>query len=200
MSRQAATMERRMTRNDAALDFLSRRRSTPPKAIAGPAPDRAALDRILRLAVRSPDHGMLVPWRFVVLQAPALRRQGGALEAIGARQGLDPAQIAKGAAIYATSPLAVAVIASPKPGKIPDAEQHLSAGAACLSLLNAALASGWAAGWVTGWPAHDRGFVPALLNLAEAETIAGMIHIGTGATPPDRPRPDPAQITTWIEQ
>ena len=95
----------------------------------------------------------------------------------------------------------VAVVASPKPSEsIPKVEQTLSAGAACLSLLNAALASGWGACWLTGWAAHDRAFVTEGLGLGAEEFIAGMIHIGTERrTPPERPRPDMAAITTWVE-
>src|SRR5690606_31779318 len=112
-------MESRLSRNEAVLDFLARRRSVPPKLIAAPAPDRAALRDLLALAARSPDHGMLVPWRFVVLEEPALRRLAETSAATGAAEGLDPAQIAKGRAVYDSSPLAVAVISSPRPGNIP---------------------------------------------------------------------------------
>jgi nitroreductase len=95
----------------------------------------------------------------------------------------------------------VAVVASPKPSeKIPAIEQTLSAGAATLSLLNAALASGWGAAWLTGWPAYDRDLIESELGLAPQEWVAGFVYIGSCATPPsDRPRPDTAALTTWIE-
>jgi nitroreductase len=182
------------------LAFLARRRSVPPRLLTGPAPDRAALMQILNLAARVPDHGILVPFRFLVLAAPALRRIGDAIARIGTAEGLPDDQVAKARAVYATSPLAVAVIAAPKHSeKAPEIEQIHSAGAACLQLLNAALASGWAAGWVTGWAAHDRRFLPALLDLAPSETVVGLVHIGTGPEQADRPRPDVAAISRWIE-
>jgi nitroreductase len=185
-------------RNDAALQFLATRRSVPPKAIAAPAPDRAEVERLLTIAARVPDHGMLTPWRFVVLGEPALRRVAAEIAARAAALGLDEAQIAKGRAVYDTSPLAVVVVAAPVASdKIPDVEQSHSAAAVCLSLLNAALAAGWAAGWVTGWAAHERPYLPAILGLNGAETVAGVVHIGTAAVPPDRPRPDVAALTTW---
>ena len=95
----------------------------------------------------------------------------------------------------------VAVIEVQQPSeKIPAIEMTYAAGAACLALLNAALASGWGANWLSGWPSHDPGFGVEALGLAENERIAGLIHIGTEkATPPDRPRPDIDAITTWVE-
>lgn len=184
----------------AALAFLLSRRSRPAKVLRAPVPDRAALMPILTAAARSPDHGKLEPWRFIVLEKPALDRLAALALERAAALGLDPDQAEKGAAAYRDSLLAVAVVASPKPSeKIPGIEQTLSAGAVCLGLLNAALASGWGASWLTGWPAHDRGFVEDGLGLAPHEFIAGVIHIGTeSATPPDRPRPDLDLITTWM--
>ncbi len=94
----------------------------------------------------------------------------------------------------------VAVISSPKPvEKIPLWEQRLSAGAVCLGLLNAALASGWGANWLTGRMAYDAVFCAEFLRLAEGERVAGFVHIGTETVvPPDRPRPDVAALTTWL--
>jgi nitroreductase len=184
--------------NSEALAFLATRRSVPPKLIAGPAPAPAETTRLLGLAARVPDHGMLTPWRFIVLEAAALRRLGAEIARRGAAQAIDPEALAKARAVYDTSPLAVIVVAAPVDSdKIPAIEQSHSAAAVCLSLLNAALASGWAAGWVTGWAAHDRRFLPTALGLTGAETISGVIHIGTAEAPPDRPRPDIDALTTW---
>ena len=60
--------------NPAALDFLLTRRSRPAKTLGLPIPDRAALGPILTAAARSPDHGKLEPWRFIVLEKAALSR------------------------------------------------------------------------------------------------------------------------------
>ncbi|MFQ6553944.1 nitroreductase [Aestuariibius insulae] len=188
--------------NPAALDFLLSRRSRPAKTLRPPVPDREALDPILTAAARTPDHGKLEPWRFIVLEKPALVRLAGLVERRGAALSRDPEDIAKAAAQYGNADLAVAVIASPKPSpKIPEIEQILSAGAVCLSLLNAALAAGWGANWLSGWPSHDPEFVQQGLGLAPGETVAGLIHLGTETTaPPERPRPDLAAITTWMTE
>ena len=62
-------------RNQPALDFLLRRRSRPAKTLTGPAPDRDALTEILPAAARTPDHGKLEPWRFIVLEGAAAMRR-----------------------------------------------------------------------------------------------------------------------------
>lgn len=188
------------TPNTAALDFLMTRRSRPAKTLTAPVPDRAALKPMLTAAARTPDHGKLEPWRFLVLERPALERLADAVRTHGAETGVDPDKTEKMADQFGRADLAVAVISSPKPSeKIPRAEQVLSAGAVCLSLLNAALASGWGANWLSGWASHDPAFNGAHLGLADHETIAGFIHIGTEtATPPERPRPDIDAITTWV--
>lgn len=182
------------------LDFLLTRRSRPAKLLAAPVPDRAALGLLLTAAARVPDHGKLEPWRFIVLEKPALDRIAGAVVARAAERGMDAEQMAKGRSQFDDSPLAVAVIASPKGfDRIPEIEQTLSAGAVCLSLVNAALASGWGASWLTGWTAHDRAFMAAQLGLQPGEWVAGFVHIGTArSAPPDRPRPDVAALTTWV--
>ncbi|MCH2096252.1 MAG: nitroreductase, partial [Rhodobacteraceae bacterium] len=54
--------------------------------------------------------------------------------------------------------------------------------------------------WLSGWVSHDRDFMQRALSLEAHERIAGFIHIGTeGPKPPERPRPDLAAITTWVD-
>jgi len=185
--------------NLAALDFLLTRRSRPAKTLGLPVPTPEQLIPILTAAARSPDHGKLEPWRFVVLEGAALRRLGGHARARAAAMGLEAEQADKGAQQFETGHLAVAVIEVHKPSeKIPTLEQTYAVGGVCLALLNAALASGWGANWLSGWPSHDRGFMTEALALGPQERIAGFIHIGTETSvPPDRPRPDLAQIVSW---
>ena len=186
--------------NQAAMDFLLTRRSRPAKTLRAPAPDRTTLETLLTAAARSPDHGKLEPWRFIVLQDSALVRMAEEVAAAGKRLGKSDDEIAKACGAFANSPLCVAVIEVQKDSpKIPAIEQSYSAGAVCLALLNAALASGWGANWLSGWASHDRDFVRSALGLADNERVAGFIHIGTeGATPPERPRPDLTEITQWV--
>jgi len=188
--------------NPAALDFLLSRRSRPAKTLSTPIPDQATVETLLTAAARTPDHGKLEPWRFIVLHKEALSRLAAAVPARGAALGIAEEKIAKMQDQFGRADLAVAVISSPKPSdKIPQVEQVYSAGAVCLALLNAALASGWGANWLSGWASHDATFVQENLGLAPHEHIAGFIHLGTETSaPPERPRPDITAITTWVDQ
>jgi len=187
--------------NPDALNFLLTRRSRPAKTLTGPVPDRATVETLLTAAARTPDHGKLEPWRFIVLQAPALQRLAGLAAERGPVLEIEPEKIEKGVKQYGDAELAIAVVCSPKASdKVPEIEQIYSAGAVCLALLNAALAAGWGANWLSGWASHDREFLAQGLGLADHETIAGLIHIGTETSaPPDRPRPDMTAITSWVE-
>lgn len=189
------------TPNKAALEFLLTRRSRPAKTLCTPVPGRDDLAPILTAAARSPDHGKLEPWRFIVLEDAALNRLADLALERAPVLGIDPDKIAKGVSQYRDANLAVAVVSSPQPSpKVPEIEQLYSAGAVCLALLNAALASGWGANWLTGWASHDREFLTRGLGLRDSETVAGFIMIGTETIkPPERPRPDVSAITTWID-
>ncbi len=186
--------------NPAALDFLLSRRSRPAKTLRAPAPNREELAPLLRAAARSPDHGKLEPWRFIVIEASAMPRLADLAEARA--QHKNETDTAKARNQFDQGHLAVAVIEVQKPSeKIPPIEQSYSAGAVCLALLNAALASGWGANWLTGWISHDREFCETGLGLADNERIAGFIHIATETNaPPDRPRPDLDTLTTWVSR
>ena len=187
-----------MSANPPALDFLAGRRSRPPKMLRAPAPDREELARLLTVAARVPDHGKLEPWRFVVLERAALDRLAPLLAEHVRATGGDEAAAEKAGSAFG-SPLIVAVVSAPVDSpKIPLWEQQMSAGAVCLSLLNAALAAGWGAAWLTG-PAAGDDFARAHLNVAQGERIVGLIHIGTGPDQvPDRPRPDVAARTVFL--
>ena len=188
------------TANRHALEFLRTRRSHPARTLTMPVPAREELTALLTAAARTPDHGKLEPWRFVVLQKPALTRLAGFAAERGAALHLETERLEKGVRQYAEADLAVVVVASPKPSvSIPQIEQVLSAGAVCLALLNAALAAGWGANWLTGWASHDPDFAAAAFGLTGPEFVAGVIHIGTAQTSPaDRPRPDLARLVTWV--
>ncbi|MAM63901.1 nitroreductase [Maritimibacter sp. UBA3975] len=188
-------------KNPAALDFLLTRRSRPAKTLTTPVPGREEVETILTAAARTPDHGKLEPWRFIVLTKPALDRLAAMVPPRGATLNIDAEKIEKSRRQFADADLAVAVVFCPVDSpKVPTVEQQYSAGAVCLSLLNAALAAGWGANWLSGWPSHDPEFVQSGLGLAAHESIAGFIHIGTEtAAPPDRPRPDLSDITLWVD-
>ncbi|SLN68581.1 Putative NAD(P)H nitroreductase YdjA [Roseovarius albus] len=186
--------------NPAALEFLHSRRSRPAKTLGLPIPNQEELIPILSAGARTPDHGKLEPWRFIVLEDAALRRLSNLVVSRGSTLEKSESDIEKARLQFANADLAVAVVEIQKTSeKVPGIEQTYSAGAVCLSLLNAALASGWGANWLSGWASHDRGFVEVGLGLKENERVAGFIHLGTETSiPPERPRPNLDEITSWM--
>lgn len=196
-----ATQDLRPRLRPETLDFLATRRSTPSKTLEAPGPDAAALEAMLTLAARCPDHGKLAPWRFILVEDAARRRLADAAERRAAALERPAEDAAKARNQLLEAPVMVVVVSAPRPSdKIPELEQLLSAGAVCLGLVSAALASGFGAQWLSGWIAHDDGFAQDALGLADGERVAGFIHIGTPrVAPPERPRPDIAALTTRLE-
>lgn|SRR5690606_5976069 len=180
-------------------EAIDRRRSVPALQLQAPGPDPSTLLRLLASAVRVPDHGKRVPFRFITLQDDA-RRVFGEKVAHRHRE-LDPdtpeALLAKDRDRWLHAPVIVVVVArlGPDP-KIPEQERLLTAGCVCLVLLQAAQAAGFGGCWLTGWAAYDRG-VAEILGLAADEQVTGFIHLGTPkAAIPERERPDPAALLT----
>lgn len=183
------------------VTHLATRRSGKPRDMVAPGPDAATLDAILRLALRTPDHGKLAPWRMIVVgndQRAALARllkSAWVAENPGAA-GSDLSPLDQFAH---QAPTLVLLISTPvNPSKIPLWEQRLSAGAVGMNLLHAAHAHGFVAGWLTGWAAYSP-HVTAAFGLGESDHIAGYFFIGTPANAlSERPRPDAvAVISLW---
>jgi nitroreductase len=176
---------------------LASRRSAPAQALAEPGPSREELERILILGARTPDHGKLFPWRFVVMGRRTRETLAQQLEPLAARQP-DPVKAVRVLSKLTCPPTTILVVSAPTPGaKIPEWEQRLSAGAVCMNLEHAANALGYSASWITDWYSYDPDAV-ALFGLGPAEQVAGFIHIGTLAQPPlERPRPDIRRLTEF---
>lgn len=177
---------------------LRMRRSAPAQALEAPGPSEAELSRILEIGARTPDHGKLAPWRFVVMGPQSRTRLAAQLAALAEQKGLPPKAQAVLAKLTA-APLTVLVISSPTPNdKVPVWEQELSAGAVCMNLEHAAGALGYSASWITDWYSFDAE-ATALFGVRAGERIAGFIHMGTLAQPPlERPRPDLSAIVTRL--
>ena len=178
-------------------DRLARRRSAPAQSLTGPGPSRQEIERILTLGARSPDHGKLFPWRFVVMGPQGRADLADKLLPLADRQpGADKAR--KVLMKLTAAPLTILVVSVPVDSqKVPVWEQQLSAGAVCMNLEHAANALGYSASWITDWYSYDAEAL-ALYGVKDGEQVAGFIHIGTLAEPPlERPRPDVAAITEW---
>ena len=183
------------------LRLLATRRSVGPAMLAAPGPDEAQVETLLTIAARVPDHGRLVPWRFLVIDPAAGRRLGDVIAAAFRADNPDAeeSRVEAERKRLTLAPLVIGVVsrAAPHP-KIPDWEQVLSAGAVCATLSIAAKAMGFACCWLTQWYAFDRRVLEAM-GVAPGERIAGFLHIGTPKeSPADRPRPVLADIVTRL--
>jgi nitroreductase len=179
------------------LSLLATRRSGKPRDLVAPGPDGDQLAQMLAIAARTPDHGKLSPWRFVVIDdRDALSRL--LAEAYRAERPQAPRGDMDALDQFARqAPTLVVVLSAPVTSSpIPLWEQELSAGAATMNLLHAAHAMGFAAGWLTGWPTFSDG-VRTGLGATASERIAGFVFIGTPGRPLDeRPRPDLARVVS----
>ena len=182
-----------------ALQLLKTRRSVKPMEMSGPAPADAEIDTLLTIASRVPDHGKLTPWRFIVFTGEGRIAAGQVIADVFAKNRADATadQIEFERQRLTRAPLVIAVVSrAATHAKIPMWEQELSAGASAMSLVLAAHTMGYAASWLTEWYAYDRAVLDGL-GLAPTERIAGFVHIGTPARPPeDRDRPKLESIVT----
>jgi nitroreductase len=182
------------------LSHLATRRSGKPRDLVAPGPSRDEIARIVEIAGRTPDHGKLAPWRFVVV--PDDRRAALAALIVDAYRAERPAaarlEIEAMEQFATQAPALVVMLFSPRVGShIPMWEQELSAGAAGMNLLHAAHALGYAGGWLTGWPAFSDAVRDGFG--AAHERIAGFFFLGTPAKPlEERPRPEISQmLSDW---
>ncbi|KHA63361.1 MULTISPECIES: nitroreductase family protein [unclassified Sphingomonas] len=179
------------------LSLLATRRSGKPRDLVAPGPDADQLAQILAIAARTPDHGKLAPWRFVVVGQD--QRTTLAALIIDAyrveRPTASRTEIEALDQFAHQAPALVVVLSSPKPSHIPVFEQELSTGAACMNLLHAVHALGFAGGWLTGWPSYSDTVRDAFGE--GHERIAGFLFVGTPSRPLDeRPRPDMERVVS----
>ena len=182
-----------------ALDLLLSRRSGSAKAMTGPGPSSAELEKILTAAARVPDHGKLFPWRFILFEGDARLRMGEALAEcvtdVEPQASQERIEMERGR--FLRAPVVVGVVSRVREGiPIPEWEQLLSAGAVCQNMLIAAHALGFVANWITEWPAYNAR-VKERLGLQAGERIAGFVYIGHPVQPlEERVRPELSKIVS----
>lgn len=178
--------------------YLASRRSGKPRDMVAPGPDTATLDAIIALASRTPDHGKLFPWRFVIIDDR--KALADLFETAFLKQNPDARKGQAEAAVEFAynAPTLVALLYAPQESfKVPAWEQQLSVGAAGMNLLHATHAHGFVGSWITGWPTFDE---TVRAGLCEGEEkVAGFFFIGTASKElEERPRPDlSAVVRHW---
>jgi nitroreductase len=180
------------------ISLLRTRRSGRPRDLVEPGPGPDELRQILEIAIRTPDHGKLHPWRFVHVAKDRRNDFADLLQRAYRADHPEPGrlEIEANDRFAHQAPELVVALSSPTPGhKIPVWEQELSCGAAVMNLELAAHALGYVAGLVTGWAAYSDMVLEAFG--APPERIAGFIFIGTpGAELEERLRPDYDEVVS----
>jgi nitroreductase len=173
--------------------YLATRRSGKGRDMVAPGPDAAQLKDIISLALRTPDHGKLAPWRIVTVASD----QRGALakllkgEWVAENPGAAGMDLSAFDQFAHQAPTLVVLISTPvQDSKVPVWEQQMSAGAVGMNLLHAAHAHGFVGSWLTGWAAYSPA-VAKTFGAREGDTIVGYFFLGTaGADLSERPRPE----------
>jgi len=165
--------------------------------MTGPGPSKKQIEEILQAGARTPDHGKLFPWRFIIFEGKGRERFGDILADVMQAEGERAKQVEEERGRLLRAPLVIGVIsAAREQHKIPLWEQELSAGAVCQNILIAATALGFVGNWLTEWYAYHPE-VKARMGLKPGERVAGFIYIGTAKDAlEERPRPDLDKIVT----
>lgn len=176
-----------MNASEAALQALLSRYSVGPKHLVEPGPDDEQLALMVQAALRAPDHGELLPYRFKAVRGEA-REQMAALFAAAARAaGKDEAGAQLDAERALRPPVSVAVVARLDMGhpQVPVHEQWAAIGGALANFLNAAHLLGYGGKMLSGAKVRDPGLVAAFCE--PGETLLGWIALGTSARRPAGP-------------
>ena len=185
-----------------ALTLITTRQTILPKRLSAPGPDAAQVNDLFRAAAAAPDHGMLMPWRFVLV--PFERRDvladafGQALLARDASA--TPEQLTQAREKAFRAPflaLAIARLGVCEPD-IDPLERLVSLGAALQNILLAAHSMGFGASLTSGQAMRSEP-LRVLLALAEGEQPVCCINIGTPSrSKPPRLRPDVAAFVSSL--
>ncbi|MFO1224104.1 MAG: nitroreductase [Burkholderiaceae bacterium] len=175
-----------MTMQSDALPVLLTRQSVGARHLVEPGPDDAALRLMCEAALRAPDHGALVPFRFAVVRGAARAQLAALFEQAARDAGKGDADARIDAERAQRAPLTLAVLARIDLGHtlVPAHEQWACVGGALTNLLNAAHALGFGGKMLSGAkvrsPVLQRAFCEA------GETLVGWVALGTPAASPAR--------------
>lgn len=154
--------------------------------LMAPAPGPEILNKAFACALRAPDHRVLRPWRYLVIEGEGLHKLGSLYVAASraANPDLPAEDIERLQKMPLRAPMIVVAITVYKDDpKAPPEEQLLSTGAAVQNFMLALHDQGFASMWRTG-SITNNAQVKAGLGLAENENITGFIYVGTASGEP----------------
>jgi nitroreductase len=162
-----------------ALQALLSRYSIGPKHLVEPGPGDAELALMVQAALRAPDHGELLPWRFKIVRGTARQRMADLFAAAARAAGKDEAGVALDAERALKPPVTVAVLARIDLGhpQVPAHEQWAAVGGALAQFLAAAHLLGYGGKMLSGAKVRDPQIAAAFC--APGETLLGWIALGT---------------------
>ena len=165
------------------LETLLSRYSLGIKHLIEPGPDDTQLQALVEVALRAPDHGELVPFRFVAVRGDARQRMADLFGQYARSRGKDEGSIAIERERALQAPVTLAVLAFIDLGHplVPAHEQWMCVGGAVCNLLNAAHALGFAGKMLSGGKARAPAIAQAFCG--PGETLVGWIALGTPRRP-----------------
>ena len=185
-----------------AAELIHHRQTILPKRLAEPGPDVSQLELIFNAAAAAPDHGELVPWRFVVIPQAARGRLAAVFAAALLER--DPCATAEQVAqarekAFRAPVLMLAVVnAGSAECEIPAAERLVSAGCAIQNMLLMATALGFGSALTSGKALLSQG-LRNLFSLRACEQAVCFVAIGTPlGRKPRRLRPEPSRYISFL--
>lgn len=183
--------------------MIGSRQNVSPKRLVEPGPSTEQLDALLSLAAAAPDHGLLTPWRFIIVPASQRHRLAEvfALALLDRDPGATLEQIEAAREKAHRAPLlmvAVACLDAREPNT-PELERMVSMGAAIQNILLGAHAMGFGAGLTSG-QAMSSPRMRDLCGLGNGEVAVCCLNIGTVSKRKNaaRTRPLPAMFTSEL--
>lgn len=173
--------------------LIASRRSFAPRRIGAPGPDAGQLARLFAAAAAAPDHGQLLPWRFVIVPADNRERLSDvfAQSLLERDPAASPQDVQLARAKAHNCPLLMLAIArfGEPDAEVSNLERMVSLGAAIQNLLLAAHGMGLAGG-LAGGRALRSHHLRKLFGLAPNEHPVCFVLVGTPlGREPSRPRP-----------
>jgi nitroreductase len=154
------------------------RRSTLRLTDPGPSDDEIC--ELLADAATGPDHGLLRPWRLVLIRGAA-RAALGAAFAADLPEDDEPGR-AHALAKALRAPLLVSIVFAPKDvPKVPAWEQLAATVTVVHNLALLLHGHGWGASWRTGAPSRSAR-IRDLLGVDAGEQLLGWLYVGTPVT------------------
>lgn len=185
-----------------AAALIQHRQTVLPKRLVEPGPDVSQLELIFRAAAAAPDHGELLPWRFVLIPKDARARladvfAASLLERDATATAMQVDQ-AREKAYRAPVLMLAAVRTESVNGEVPACERLISAGCAIQNMLLMATAMGFGSALTSGKAMRSPALAD-LFGLQPQEQAVCFLSLGTPAKrKPMRARPETSRYVSVL--